>query len=130
MNQRLLGILYGHGNRGGPIHNYFGHVETGNLPTPEITHAVSGKDYNTLGKVMYSMDISSPAAQRTIENLRGRGIEIKTLGRTDQRALPGFQKGKREGLFDTVDGWARHSKEQYKDEVWNRLNAAGEPIGG
>ena len=91
---RLVGALYGH-NGSGKVYNYLGKetLRTGDLVTPEVTHAVSGKTYKTLGRIVYTRDAEGTAAEQTIDKLSADGVELKTIGSTDQRSLPGYYPG-------------------------------------
>lgn len=88
----VVGVLYGH-NGSGKVYNYLGKetLRTGDLVTPEVTHYESGKTYKTLGRIVYTRSIDN--AEPTIDKLSADGVELKTLGSTNQRALPGYYPG-------------------------------------
>lgn len=91
---RLVGVLYGH-NGHGKVYDYLGKstLRTGDLVTPEVTHAVSGRTYKTLARVVYTRKADGDAAGWTEQMLDNKGIELKTIGKTEQRELPGYYPG-------------------------------------
>ena len=79
MDKRIVSLLYGH-HGSGKLYDYIdptGTKRTGDLVTPEVTHAKSERDYLTLGRVMKTRRFDGEA-------------DLKILGATDQRALAGY----------------------------------------
>ena len=91
---RVVGVLYGH-DGGGKVYNYLGRetLRTGDYVTPEVTHYISGKTYKTLGRIVYTESSSGENGERTLEYLSSKNVNIKEIGHTDQRALPGYYPG-------------------------------------
>lgn len=130
-NQRQVGILYGH-NGGGKVYNYLAgeNVRAGDIVTPTVTHPKSGKTYKTLGRVVSTRNALGAPAQNTAGYLAERGIMMKTLGSTNQTALPGFKERKAQDPNFTTQQWAKEAKERYDKKIMRRLNSVGEPTGG
>lgn len=92
--EKIVGVLYGH-NGSGKVYDYLarGTARTGDLVTPEVTHAVSGKTYKTLGRIMYTRAADGTASERVKTALSDKGVDLKKIGHTDQRSLPGYYPG-------------------------------------
>ena len=88
---QIVNVNYGH-EGSGKLYSYYGqNKRTGDVVTPEVTHPKSGKVYKTLGVVQSTHRL--PQGQDTINYLTNKGIKIKTLGKTDQKSLPGYYEG-------------------------------------
>ena len=108
---RLVGVLYGH-HGGGKVYNYLAResVRTGDIVTPYVTHAVSGKTYKTLARVVSTKNAYGKPAKKIEGTLAEKGMLLKKIGHTDQRSLPGY-----------YEGWGKES-----DIKMRRLNQLGE----
>ena len=113
---RLVGVLYGH-HGGGKVYNYLASdsARTGDIVTPMVTHAVSGKTYKTLGRIVSTQDAYGENAQNIEGVLSGDGILLKKLGHTDQRSLPGYYRD-----------WGKDADTRYEKAKMRRLNSLGE----
>jgi len=88
---QIVNVTYGH-NGSGKLYSYYGqNKRTGDVVTPYVTNHKSGKTYKTLGVVRSTHQL--PQGQDTVSYLEKKGIPLKTIGKTDQRSLPGYYKG-------------------------------------
>ena len=88
---QIVNVTYGH-EGSGKLYSYYGqNKRTGDVVTPEVTQKKSGKVYKTLGVVQSTHRL--PQGQDTINYLTKEGKRIKTLGKTDQKSLPGYYEG-------------------------------------
>ena len=110
---RIVGVLYGH-HGGGKVYNYLADdsVRTGDICTPMVTHAETGKTYKTLGRIVRTESANGNPGQNLIGTLDTKGIELKKLGHTDQRSLPGY-----------YEGWGKVADERYE---MRKLSLLGE----
>ena len=84
---QIVNVTYGH-NGSGKLYSYYGHNKrVGDIVTPTVTNKKTGKTYQTLGVVRSTHTVEN--AQNTIAKVPN----IKTLGATNQRALPNYYKG-------------------------------------
>ena len=89
--QQIVNVTYGH-NGSGKLYSYYGsNKRTGDIVTPEVTHPKSGKTYKTLAVVRSTHKI--PQGQNTVDYLNSKDIGLKTIGKTDQKSLPGYYEG-------------------------------------
>lgn len=89
--QQIVNVTYGH-NGSGKLYSYYGtNKRAGDIVTPEVTHPKSGKTYKTLAVVRSTHKI--PQGQSTVNYLNKKEIGIKTIGKTDQKSLPGYYPG-------------------------------------
>lgn len=89
--QQIVNVTFGH-NGSGKLYSYYGtNKRTGDIVTPEVTHPKSGKTYKTLGVVRSTHKL--PQGQDTVNYLNNKNIGLKTLGKTDQKSLPGYHQG-------------------------------------
>lgn len=89
--QQIVNVTYGH-NGGGKLYSYYGsNKRTGDIVTPEVTHPKSGKTYKTLAVVRSTHKL--PQGQNTVSYLNDKNINLKTIGKTDQKSLPGYYQG-------------------------------------
>lgn len=151
-NQRQVDVLYGHEN-GGKAYTYLGGagLRVGDMVTPMVTHPHSktGKDYKTLARVVRTQDSLGAPASNTAGKLSGDVIQMKTIGSTDQKSLPGYYTGwgkdakAAKELYDEArlggasdaelkankaytSGVRRETKQKYDDANMQRLNSQGE----
>lgn len=88
---QVVNVTYGH-NGGGKLYSYYGqNKRTGDIVTPEVTNHKSGKTYKTLAVVKSTHQV--PQGQNTIKYLANKKIGMKTIGKTDQKSLPGYYPG-------------------------------------
>ncbi len=88
---QVVNVTYGH-NGSGKLYSYYGqNKRTGDIVTPEVTHPKSGKTYKTLAVVQSTHQVKN--GQSTIDYLTGKNIGLKTIGKTDQKSLPGYYEG-------------------------------------
>lgn len=84
---QIVNVTYGH-NGSGKLYSYYGqNKRVGDIVTPTVTNEKTGKTYKTLA-VVRSTRLASNAT-----NTIAKVGNIKTLGATDQRALPNYYKG-------------------------------------
>lgn len=89
--QQIVNVTYGH-NGSGKLYSYLGeNKRAGDIVTPEVTHPKSGKTYKTLAVVRSTHQAQN--GQNTLDYLDNKNINIKSLGKTDQRSLPGYYEG-------------------------------------
>lgn len=148
--EKQVGVLYGH-EGSGKVYDYLAKdtVRTGDIVTPMVTHAKTGKTYKTLARVVRTRDSLSPASARVAGELSGQGIMLKTIGKTNQRSLPGYYTdwgkdakaakelydtarldGASQSELDSIKGFTnrvrREDKEKY--DKMHKLNTLGKPI--
>jgi len=130
-NQRQVGILYGHTGEG-KVYNYLAGegVRAGDIVTPMVTHAKSGKTYKTLGRVVNTRNALGGPAQDTAANLASQGMQMKTLGPTTRTELPGFKAQKAKDPNFTTAQWQKESEAASQAQTMQRLNSMGNPAGG
>ena len=88
---QVVNVTYGH-EGSGKLYSYYGqNKRTGDIVTPEVTHPKSGKTYKTLAVVRSTHNIKN--GQDTVDYLHGKNINLKTIGKTDQKSLPGYYPG-------------------------------------
>lgn len=88
---QVVNVTYGH-HGSGKLYSYYGqNKRTGDIVTPEVTHPKSGKVYKTLAVVKSTHQVKN--GQNTIDYLTNNNMPMKTLGKTDQRSLPGYYEG-------------------------------------
>lgn len=128
---RQVSVLYGH-EGGGKAYNYLAgeNIRAGDVVTPEVTHPKSGKSYHTLARVVSTRDATGGSAGDTAGYLSGQGVMLKTIGLTNQTALPGFQSRKAQDPSFTTKKWAQEAKQNYDNAVMQRINPMGEPVKG
>lgn len=99
---QIVNVTYGH-NGGGKLYSYYGqNKRTGDIVTPEVTNKKSGKTYKTLAVVKSTHnannmqpteDFLEGKTQGRLGQMVGSPIKLKTIGKTDQKSLPGYYKG-------------------------------------
>jgi len=99
---QIVNVTYGH-NGDGKLYSYYGqNKRTGDVITPEVTHPKSGKTYKTLAvvKSTHNANNMQPTQDYLAGNTQGaqgqfigKPANIKTIGQTDQKALPGYYQG-------------------------------------
>jgi len=88
---QVVNVTYGH-EGSGKLYSYIGqNKRTGDIVTPDVTHPKSGKTYKTLAVVRSTHSLKN--GQDTVNYLDGRNIKMKTIGKTDQKSLPGYYQG-------------------------------------
>lgn len=88
---QVVNVTYGH-NGNGKLYSYYGrNKRTGDIVTPEVTHPKSGKTYKTLAVVRSTH--KAQQGQSTVDYLNNKDINMKTIGKTDQKSLPGYYEG-------------------------------------
>lgn len=99
---QVVNVTYGH-NGSGKLYSYYGtNKRAGDIVTPEVTNPKSGKTYRTLAVVRSTHNIEQ--GKPTIDYLQGeipnakgdyikKPINLKYIGKTDQRSLPGYYPG-------------------------------------
>jgi len=88
---QIVNVTYGH-NGSGKLYSYYSsNKRTGDIVTPEVTHPKSGKTYKTLAVVKSTHKL--PQGQDTVSYLNNKNINLKTIGKTDQKSLPGYYPG-------------------------------------
>ncbi len=99
---QVVNVTYGH-NGSGKLYSYYGtNKRTGDIVTPEVTNPKSGKTYKTLAVVRSTHNIVQ--GKPTIDYLEGRiegangqkiakPVNMKYIGKTDQKSLPGYYPG-------------------------------------
>ena len=89
--KQIVNVTYGH-NGSGKLYSYYGqNKRAGDIVTPEVTHPKSGKIYKTLAVVRSTHTL--PQGADTVSYLKGKNIGMKTIGKTDQKSLPGYYPG-------------------------------------
>lgn len=89
--KQIVNVTYGH-NGSGKLYSYYGqNKRAGDIVTPDVTHPKSGKIYKTLAVVRSTHTL--PQGTDTVSYLKGKNIGIKTIGKTDQKSLPGYYPG-------------------------------------
>lgn len=84
---QIVNVSYGH-NGSGKLYSYYGqNKRVGDIVTPLVTNAKTGKTYKTLGVVRSTRQVAN--AINTVAKVGN----IKTLGETEQRSLPNYYKG-------------------------------------
>lgn len=104
--KQIVNVTYGH-NGSGKLYSYYGqNKRAGDIVTPEVTHPKSGKVYKTLAEVKSTHTL--PQGQDTVSYLNNKNIRLKTIGKTDQKSLPGY-----------YEGWGKDAQAAYdlKNEV-------------
>lgn len=100
--KQIVNVTYGH-NGSGKLYSYYAqNKRTGDIVTPEVTNPQSGKTYKTLAVVRSTHNLDK--GQSTVDYLEGKNpnfrgemvgtpMKLKTIGKTDQKALPGYYPG-------------------------------------
>ena len=88
---QIVNVLYGHNGSGKTYSYYAQNKRAGDIVTPEVTHPKSGKTYKTLAVVQSTHNLKK--GQDTIDFLNAKNKKIKTIGKTDQKSLPGYYPG-------------------------------------
>lgn len=105
---QIVNVTYGH-HGSGKLYSYYGsNKRTGDIVTPEVTHPKTGKTYKTLAVVRSTHSV--PQGQNTVSYLKNRNINLKTIGKTDQKSLPGY-----------YEGWDKDAKAAYDLRVETQL---------
>lgn len=101
-NGQIVNVTYGH-NGSGKMYSYYGtNKRTGDIVTPKVTNPKSGKTYRTLAVVRSTHNIEQ--GKPTIDFLQGKIAggnsekmqkpnNMKHIGKTDQKSLPGYYQG-------------------------------------
>lgn len=90
-SSQVINVTYGHFG-GGKLYSYYGqNKRAGDIITPEVTHPKSGKKYKTLAVVKSTHQ--APQGQDTVNYLNNKNVDVKTIGKTDQKSLPGYYQG-------------------------------------
>ncbi len=90
---QVVNVTYGH-NGSGKLYSYYGtNKRAGDIVTPEVTNPKSGKTYRTLAVVQSTHNIEK--GKPTIDYLQSKDkpINLKHIGKTDQKSLPGYYPG-------------------------------------
>lgn len=99
---QIINVTYGH-NGSGKLYSYYGtNKRVGDVVTPEVTHPKSGKTYKTLAVVRSTHNAGQ--GQETVDYVTGRQpnrkgeyinrpTNLKWIGKTDQKSLPGYYEG-------------------------------------
>lgn len=112
---QIVNVTYGH-HGSGKLYSYYGsNKRTGDIVTPEVTHPKTGKTYKTLAVVRSTHSV--PQGQNTISYLKNRNINLKTIGKTDQKSLPGY-----------YEGWDKDAKAAYDLRVETQLRDDVSPM--
>lgn len=108
---RLYYGTYGH-RLSGKLYVYWGddNLRTGQQVVAPVTHAKSGKNYNTMFTIARAQ--SGANTQGEVTRLTEGGIFIKTLGGRDTLSLPGGMS------FSSKAEWKRDSDKRYRAK-WN-----------
>ena len=105
---QIVNVTYGH-HGSGKLYSYYGsNKRTGDIVTPEVTHPKTGKTYKTLAVVRSTHSV--PQGQNTVSYLKNRNINLKTIGKTNQKSLPGY-----------YEGWDKDAKAAYDLRVETQL---------
>lgn len=104
--QQVVNVTYGHYGSGKTYSYYGQNKRAGDIVTPEVTNPKSGKTYKTLAVVQSTHTL--PQGEDTVSYLSDKDIGMKSIGKTNQRALPGY-----------YNGWEKDAKAAYdlKTEV-------------
>lgn len=99
---QVINVTYGH-NGNGKLYSYYGaNKRTGDIVTPEVTHPKSGKTYKTLAVVRSTHNIGQAGQTlnylqgkqpNALGNMIGSPKNMKWIGKTDQKSLPGYYPG-------------------------------------
>ncbi len=99
---QIINVTYGH-NGSGKLYSYYGtNKRTGDIVTPEVTHPKSGKTYKTLavvrsthnaGQIPNTLDYLQGKKQNTFGESINKPHNMKWIGKTDQKSLPGYYPG-------------------------------------
>jgi len=112
---QIVNVTYGH-HGSGKLYSYYGsNKRTGDIVTPEVTHPKTGKTYKTLAVVRSTHSV--PQGQNTVSYLKNRNINLKTIGKTDQKSLPGY-----------YEGWDKDAKAAYDLRVETQLRDDVSPM--
>lgn len=112
---QIVNVTYGH-HGSGKLYSYYGsNKRTGDIVTPEVTHPKTGKTYKTLAVVRSTHSV--PQGQKTVSYLKNRNINLKTIGKTDQKSLPGY-----------YEGWDKDAKAAYDLRVETQLRDDVSPM--
>lgn len=88
---QIVNVTYGH-NGSGKLYSYYGsNKRAGDVITPEVRHPKSGKVYKTLATVRSTHSLKG--GQDTVSYLKNKNINVKTIGKTNQKELPGYYPG-------------------------------------
>lgn len=90
---QVVNVTYGH-HGSGKLYSYYGtNKRAGDIVTPEVTNPKSGKTYRTLAVVRSTHNIEQ--GKPTIDYLQSKDkpINLKHIGKTDQKSLPGYYQG-------------------------------------
>ena len=108
---KLLYGGYGHNpSYDGKMYAYWGgdNYNVGQNVVAPVTHAKSGKTYNTMFTIQSTYNSDSTLGKYELDKLQG--INLKTIGSKDVMQLPGASQ------YDSKAQWTRASNQRYRAE--------------